>query len=197
MARRPENHPRISLNKLSEFMTATIPRQRRIIRDQKFPTDFKGSYYREAQDAVASCIASELTDVAVVERQIAILNQQAPETVGTQRRIASNVDALEAFLEMLDEINLQGATPSLGANTAPKARIRNVDISVRPEIILRSENRNGTIVGAMKLHFPKTNQLNDQSAGYVSAVLQEWVLTHMADEGTAFGPLCSIVDVGS
>lgn len=197
MARRPDNLPRISLNKLSEFMTATIPRQRRIIRDQKFPSDFKGMYYREAQEAVASCIASELADVAVVERQIDILNQQAPETVGTQRRIASNVDALEAFLEMLDDINLQGATPSLGANTAPKVRIRNVEISVRPEIILRSENRNGPIIGAIKIHFPKTNQLNEQSAGYVSAVLQEWTQTHMADDGVSFGPLCSVVDVGS
>lgn len=178
-------------------MTATIPRQRRIIRDQKFPSDFKGMYYREAQEAVASCIASELADIAVVERQIDILNQQAPETVGTQRRIASNVDALEAFLEMLDDINLQGATPSLGANTAPKVRVRNVEISVRPEIILRSENRNGPIIGAMKIHFPKTNQLNEQLAGYVSAVLQEWAQNHMADDGVVFGPLCSVVDVGN
>lgn len=40
MARRPEKAPRISLNKLAEFMTASIPRQRRIIRDQKFGGDF-------------------------------------------------------------------------------------------------------------------------------------------------------------
>lgn len=138
-----------------------------------------------------------MADVAGIERQIAILNQQAPETVGTQRRIASNVDALEAFLEVLDEINLQGATPNLGANTAPKARIRNVDISVRPEIILKSENRNGPIPGALKIHFPKTNPLNIQSAGYVSAVLQEWLRAHMADEGEGFGSLCAVVDVGS
>lgn len=75
--------------------------------------------------------------------------------------------------------------------------MRNVSISVRPEIILRSENRNGPIVGAMKIHFPKTNPLNEQAAGYVSAVLQEWVTVHMSDDGDASGPLCSVVDVGS
>jgi hypothetical protein len=197
MALRPDNAPRISLNKLCEFMTASIPRQRRIGRDQKFPPDYQRMYYREAQEAVASCIASDLVDTAVVERQIEILNQQAPDTVGTQRRLASNVDALEAFLEMLDDINLQGSTPERGANDAPKLQIRNVGISVRPEIVLRAESRNGPVVGAMKIHFPKTNPLNAQSAGYASAVLQEWTTTHMHDDGTSFGPLCCVLDVGS
>lgn len=178
-------------------MTATIPRQRRIIRDQKFPADYLRVYYREAQEAAASCIASELEDIAAVERQIDILNQQAPDTVGAQRRIASNVDALEAFLGMLDQINLAGATPRLGANDAPKLQVRNVDISVRPEIILTSEGRSGPLVGAMKLHFPKTNQLNQQSAGYVSAVLQEWCSANLHEEGQASGTLCCVVDVGS
>jgi len=60
MARRPENAPRISLNKLCEFMTASIPRQRRIIKDQKFPSDFMRVYYREAQEAVAMMILLKL-----------------------------------------------------------------------------------------------------------------------------------------
>ena len=148
MGRRPDN-PRISLNKLSEFMTASIPRQRRIIRDQKFPPDYLRTYYREAQEAVAACLASDLEDLAVVERQIDILNQQEPGTVGAQRRIASNVDALETFLDMLDDINLMGATPQLAANDAPKLRVQNVDISVRPEVILRAEGRSGMLVGAL------------------------------------------------
>lgn len=197
MARRSDSPPRISLNKLSEFMTASIPRQRRIVRDQRFPPEFQRVYYREAQEAVALCVASDLDDIAAVERQIEILNQQAPETVGTQRRIASNVDALETFLDMLDNINLYGAVPSLGANDAPKLMVRNVAISVRPEIILRSENRNGPIVGAMKIHFPKTNSLNEQAAGYVSAVLQEWAQVNLIDDGEISGPMCSILDVGS
>lgn len=196
MARSP-NNPRISLNKLAEFMTASIPRQRRIVRDQKFPPEYQTVYYREAQEAVAACLASDLTDIDTVERQIDILNQQAPETVGTQRRIAANVDALETFLSMLDDINLQGAEPSLAPNTAPRLRIRNVDISVRPEVLLTSENRNGPIVGALKIHFPKTNPLNEQSAGYVSAVLQEWTRIHRADDGQMLGTLCPIVDIGS
>jgi hypothetical protein len=178
-------------------MTASIPRQRRIIRDQKFPPDYQVMYYREAQEAVASCLASDLTNTQVVEQQIDILNQQSPENVGAQRRLASNVDALETFLEMLDDIELHGASASLAPNDAPKIQVRNVEVSVRPEIVLRSESRNGPIVGALKIHFPKTHPLNDQSAGYVSAVLQEWTQTYLPDDGQMNGPLCSVVDVGS
>lgn len=197
MARRPEDRPRISLNKLCEFMSATPPRQRRILKDQKFPNDFKRVYYREAQDAVAHCIASNLENVAAIERQIEVLNQQNPDNIGTQRRIAANIDALEAFLEMADSIDLGGAEPRLGENAAPRLTVRNVDISVRPEIILRGEGRSGPLVGALKLHFPKTNPLNENSAGYVSAVLQEWCATHLPDNGAPHGPLCFVVDVGS
>lgn len=197
MSLRPDNIPRISLNKLAEFMTARPPRQRRIIRDQKYPSDFMRVYYREAQEAVTSCVASNLEDVADVERQINILNQQRPETVGTQRRLAANVDALEAFLLMLDNINFAGARPELGANDAPRLMVRNVAISVRPEIILRTEGRSGPLVGAVKIHFPKTNPLTEAGAGYLSAVLQEWCAVHMAEAGTPSGPLCYVVDVGS
>ena len=114
--RRPENNPRISLNKLCEFMTARPPRQRRIIRDQKYPNEFQGMFYREAQEAVASCIASNLEDIDSINRQVALLDQQSPPNVGTQRRVSANIDALEAFAEMLDDIDLRGATPELGEN---------------------------------------------------------------------------------
>jgi hypothetical protein len=177
-------------------MTASIPRQRRIIRDQKFPPDYLRTYYREAQEAVASCLASDLEDIAVVERQIEILNQKEPGTVGAQRRLAANVDALETFLEMAEGISFMGATPQLAANDAPKLRLQNVDISVRPEIILRAEGRSGPLVGALKIHFPKTNALNEVSAGYVSAVLQEWSEANLAGEAVVHGPLCMVVDVG-
>lgn len=189
--------PRISINKLAEFMTANPTRQRRIVRDQKFPPDFQVVYYKEAQEAISSCLASGLEDLSAAERQIALLNQQAPQSVGAQRRIASNVDALEAFLDMVDDISLSGASARLGANDAPKLRVRNVDVSVRPEIILTADARKGPIVGALKLHFPKTNQLDDRTSGYVSAALQEWAHANLAGEGTPDGSLCMVVDIGS
>src|SRR5689334_23054807 len=56
MAKSPANQPRISVNKLAEFIDAKAARQRQILRDQKFPSEFKGMYYREAAETIAVCL---------------------------------------------------------------------------------------------------------------------------------------------
>jgi hypothetical protein len=71
--------PRISLNKLAEYTRVRANRQRQILRDQKYPTEFKGPYYREAAEAIAKCIVSGLEDIAVVEKAIKLLEQQRPD----------------------------------------------------------------------------------------------------------------------
>ncbi len=76
--------PKISVNKLAEFMTAKASRQRLILRDQKFPSDFKGMFYKEAAEAISSCIASNLENLDALDRQLRILEQQAPTKIGAQ-----------------------------------------------------------------------------------------------------------------
>ncbi len=197
MARGSTGLPTISVNKLAEFIGAKPNRQREILRDQKFPQDFKRVYYKEASEAVAQCIASNLEDTEVLERSIRILEQLTPEKIGTQRRITSNIDAIETFRQMLDVIDLKGATPALGARTAPTLTVRNVSISIRPEITLSGKGRSGAeLVGALKLHFPTTYSLNEDTAGYISALMQEWSKANQTD-GQTYGPYCPVIDVGS
>lgn len=190
--------PRISLNKLAEFMTARkASRQRAILRDQKFPTEFKGIYHREAAEAIASCVASNFENVSVLDRTIAVLEQMNPEKIGAQRRITSNTNALERFKAMLDDLDLGSAVPALGENSPPKLTIQNVAVSVRPEIILSGKGRKeAVLVGAMKLHFSTTNPLDDTAGAYVSTVLQEWAKAYLT-AGETYGPYCYVIDVGS
>jgi hypothetical protein len=84
MAKPPLLTPRISINKLAEFMSAKPGRQRQILRDQKFPTDDKGMYYKEASETISHVIASNLEDAVSLDRQIEILDQMTSEKVGTQ-----------------------------------------------------------------------------------------------------------------
>jgi hypothetical protein len=197
MAKEPSNQPRISVNKLAEFISARAPRQRQILRDQKFPSEFKGMYYKEAAEAVSTCIASNLENTAVIDRAIARLEQETTDKVGTQRRIQANIDALETFEGMLDDIDLKGAMPSLGEHRPPLLKIQNVAVSIRPEIILKGTGKaEKSLVGALKLHFPRTYSLGD-SAGYVSVLLQEYTKTYLVNEGEAYGPFCPVIDIGS
>lgn len=197
MARAAANQPRISVNKLAEFIDAKAARQRQILRDQKFPSDFKGMYYKEAAETIALCIESNLENTAIIERTIQTLEQQTTDKIGTQRRIQSNIDALETFESMLDDIDLKGAKPSLGDHAPPRLTIQNVEISVRPEIILTGNGKKKQpLVGALKLHFPRTFPLDD-SAQYVSALLQEFAKTYLSNDGETHGPFCPVIDIGS
>jgi hypothetical protein len=174
-------------------------RQRQILRDQKFPQDFKVTYYREAEEAVAACIARNFEDLSSLERALAILEQRRPERIGTARRIAKNADAIEIFAGMLDDINLRGGIPELGDQFPPRLSIQGVEVSVRPEVVLRGQARDGrSLLGAMKVHFPRTFPLNEDSAGIISAILQRYTRDVLARNGEEpYAPYCSVVDVGS
>lgn len=196
--KKPANDPRISVNKLAEYMGAKAARQRQILRDQKYPTDYKGMYYREAAEAISSCLASNGENIQVLERVVAKLEQSSPENIGTQRRIAANIDALENFQLMLDDVFPLAGEPSLASNIAPKLTYFNVDVSVRPDILLKASSKNGSpLLGAIKLHFPKTFSLDDDAAAIVSAVTQEWFKSCYPDDGVPSGQICYVIDIGT
>jgi hypothetical protein len=174
-------------------MIAPPPRQRTIIRDQKYPSDYKGPYHREALEVISSCLGNGLTDLSSLDRQISILRQKVPATPQAQIRINTNIEAIEAFENMLDEIRLDGLDLSLAPNSAPPLIIRNVEISVRPEIVVHAKGKSG----AFKIHLSKTFSLDEKAAGYISALMQEWCTQNSYDVGPPDGNLCRVLDIGS
>src|SRR4051794_31712958 len=139
---------RISVNKLSEFMEAKGARQRQILKDQKYPTDYKGLYHKEAAEAIAHAVASNLEDLSKVDLAIALLEQANPDKIGTQRRVAANIDALETFRLMLDDIEqkIKGINLVLGDQfSQQRLNIHGVSVSVRPEIIARGAGKTGPL----------------------------------------------------
>jgi len=198
MAIQKASMPKLSVNKLCEYTGAKATRQRQILRDQKFPGPFKGMFYREATEAITACLASSLEDLEPLSRAVRQLEQMPAEKVGTQRRISANLDAIEAFQSMLDEISLDGVTPTLAANSAPLLQFQNVQISVRPEILLTAPGKKtGALIGSIKLHFSRSFCLDGETSGLVSAVLQEWHRTHQPNEGMPSGSMCYVIDVGT
>ena len=192
-----DKQPGISVNKLAEFMTARASRQREILRDCKYPTEFKGMYYKEADESITRALANNLEDLSTISNQIAALEQLNPEKLGTQRRINSNIDALEGFMGMVDDIDIKGANPSYGEHAPQKLTFHGVKVSVRPQIILKKAGKSGSLVGGVKLHYPRAFALDEEAAGIVSATVQEWCRITLADDGLAQGDMCCVIDVGS
>jgi hypothetical protein len=131
--------PRMSANKLGEYLVVGPTRRRRIIYDAKFPSDAVVPYYQPAAEAIAQFIAGGMIDFGILEKQADTLGKTNPTTVWHQRRILGNMEAIDTFIDITDDIDLKGLTPSLGAHSTPPITYNGVDVSVRPEIIVESK----------------------------------------------------------
>lgn len=195
------NEASISVNKLAEYIVSRGARQRALLTQRKYPDpDFNvGMFHREAAEAIQKYITGGAIDPSLVEAQLGILNQMTPEKIGTIRRIGSNIARLEQFQEMLDDIDLKDGTPTMGEFSPPKVTIRNVAISVRPEIVLSGVGPKGEkLVGGMKLQMTGSRKFTEEAAGYVSAVIQEYCKRYLVkDDEIVYAPYCQVIDVGN
>ena len=190
---------RISVNKLGEYITSKAARQRNILYNQKFPADYVTPFYDDASEAISLFIAEGMGRPAILENRIKLLEQTPANTVRQQRRTLANIEAIETFEGMIDKLDLSGIECRLGSQSPPRMPIRNVDVSVRPDVILTRPpaKKRGQAVGALKLHFPKTNPLSEDMAGYVSAVVTRFCDSYLTDDGVADSRLCCVVDLAS
>ena len=194
-------NPVISVNRLGEYLVCRAARQRELIRHRKYPQEdvnFVGMYYREAANAIQQYVADGATNRQIIENSLNYLHQMPAEKTGTRRRVDSNIDRLESFEEMLDDLDFQDIDPEIGPNSG-RMKICDVDISVRPEIIFRGAGRRGKkLVGAVKLQMSITTKFNEESAGYVSALVQEFCRRSVArDDEVVYASYCQVIDVGN
>ena len=181
-------------------MKSKAARQRKILADRKYPDpEFKlGTYHRESSEAVTEYLCDGAIDTTPLVNRRNILSQITTDKVGTARRINSNIDAIDRFSEMLDEIDFMGGDATAGTNNSPYMKYWGVNISVRPEIILRGDGPKGKkLVGAVKLHFSKTHPLTEDGAGYISAILQDFCKQHVVNDVEIVNPsYCFVIDIG-
>lgn len=189
--------PRISINKLGEYLVKKAGRQRQILREQKFPQDFMTAYYKDAQEAISSFLAGNMEDITILERKKQILEQSPIKNVYSMRQINGNIEAIDNFMNMVDDIDFKGATPQLGEPSG-KMKIRGVEVSMRPEIILTGKGAKGKqLVGGVKLHFNKTHPLNEEACGYISAAMQIYCDNVLHEEGVSYSGYCIVIDIAS
>jgi hypothetical protein len=191
------DEPRISINKLAQYVTSKAARQNQILRNAKFPPDYITTYYREAGEAIAKFLAGDMKESSILDNAASILSQKVAGNVYETRRIAGNIDAIETFGTLLDDIEYGGASAMLGAHSAPKLISNGVEISVRPEVTLHSKSKTTELVGGIKLHFPKTEPLDEEQANYISAMMHLFCESHLWKHGQPFGGHCMVIDLAS
>jgi hypothetical protein len=160
--------PRISVNKLGEYMGATVSRRRQIIKDQKNPRAFKAAYYTPAQDALTKYLVGEWEESQLVNQLEALLRRSGD---GYQGKVnCCSAGAIDAFLENYDDLGVAGEICRADCSVMTMDCL-GVTVSVRPNLLIRDAS-SSEIVGAVKFHFSKSAPLGDEGCDYVALMMR-------------------------
>lgn len=198
MTKRVRATPRISVNKLGEYLTAKAGRRLTIISDQKNPRDFIVARYSAALDAIARCLAAK-GDPLVIREAMEKLYDTTPKSMWHQQDIELSVEALDLFLNLIDDIDLSSFDVVRSAD-APDLTIENVAVSVRPDLYLR-DRETKAICGAIKLSILKRNkpkdgdEPEDEAAMYVGTVLHQYANDVLSPKASVPSGSCMVIDV--
>lgn len=184
--------PRISLNKLGEYMTATPARRRRIIEDQITPKEFIATRYADARESISDYITGEISEGGLGKVAEDLRSKIYDSNFVAQDKNLS-ADAIDSFLEISDQLPVGYVFEKAPANAKSTLELSGVEVSIRPDVYIKSDD--GEVVGAIKLHFPKSNPLTTTSGEYVATALKVFVQENASN---AIDPkLCLIIDVPS
>ncbi|MDO8249362.1 MAG: hypothetical protein Q7T78_06535 [Rhodoferax sp.] len=186
--------PKISLNKLGEYLTASPARRRRIVEDQINPKPFIAARYNDAREYIVRYISGEATEQDLTNKSQELRSKVYESDFTTQDKNLS-ADAIDDFLEIADLTSTDKyKLEKVNATKQSLLNISGVSISVRPDIYIKNDNNE--TVGAIKLHFPKSNPLNTPAGEYVATGLRVF-LEEQGDSKLIDHKLCSVIDIPS
>lgn len=186
--------PRISVNKLGEYLECGVLRRRAIVRDQREPKDFIVPRYTPAQEAIQRYFTTG-GDASVIRNAARAIRREPAVSEFDQQRNRLCAEALEAFLKITNEIEFDGVETRKGQDKTPQLSIAGVSVSVRPEVIVRQRDADRTRVGAVKLYLSKTHPLSTEAGQYVATLVHRWVTERIGTRGFADPSLCLVIDV--
>ncbi|MBD3616710.1 MAG: hypothetical protein HUJ22_09055 [Gracilimonas sp.] len=169
--------PRISINKLGEYMTGTPFNRKTIITEQKKPPVFKSAYYQFAELAIVSFLSSINKNISSLDNSINELQSFRPSKGYQRSKNRSNIEAITSFKNAYQGLSdLSQYSIKRGSQKVPKLKVGGVNISIRPELILTTKNDDdNNDVGVIKLYFSKNSPLDEETGNYISTATHQWV----------------------
>lgn len=191
------DEPRITANKLAEYMEASFARKRAILQEQKFPQAFAIARWGQAERPISNFVASGSTDLSTIDNEISRLISLNPDSEFKEQNRDLCVDALQSFKLLSNQLPFDRFTRGRGAlQQKMLIPINGVDVSVHPQVIFEAVNRKGTkLVGGVKFSFPKSNPLNQSMADYVSALVHWHCEEFLSSKGKPELRMCYSVDM--
>lgn len=187
-------HPRISANKLGEYLVSPPLRRQTIIENQKYPCTYIGAYYEPARAAIVDFIVGAIDRKDLLRRTEEIVSGPH-ESSYAMHKAHGCAEAVLRFLDLESRLDLRGMTPIV-VEQHDKLDVEGVDVSVWPDLVLEGiDDKGRPIVGALKLHFPKSHPQTEATSEYVATLLRMHAQLVMAHRGKVREDACIVVDV--
>ena len=193
----PRPDPRISVNKLGEYLTCSASRRRRILEDAKDPKSFIVPRFNDFYAIATQYLVSNPLNDGIITAAIEKIQSRQPCTDWEEHNKMLNVDLLGNLMDIPDLLPLNGLTMTALPLSQDDLTIAGVAVSVRPEIPIRGSDRGRDVIGALKLHVPKSFSLDDETADYVATTVQQHLATYPPCGGDIDYRLCFVADVPS
>lgn len=188
--------PKISVNKLGEYLQTNPQRRKTIIYDMKYPKSYKVARYIEAKEAIKNYFISNF-DEEVLNASIYAHEAKKPESEFQEQDKQLSIELLEAMLDIeLPDLTNYSVEIESYKDSNPKLDISGVDISVNPDLVIRGNYRNNKVIGIVKFHTSKTNSLNEEGRKTVATVLKRFTEEYVAQsDEKVFDRLCLSIDI--
>lgn len=193
---RLRSKPRISVNKLAEYIEANPTRRKQIVIDAKYPQDFITARYKEVRESIKSFLINDRDeDIALAAIEDLKLKKVKTDFQEQDRNLS--IESMEAILE-IDLSELDGLNLSNHDDENKLIDIMGLDISVNPDIIITSNKGKIIQKGALKAHLSKTNQLSEEGQSLVAVLVHEYVSKFLLKKGEISSQkLCFSLDIFS
>lgn len=122
--------PRLSVNALAAYMTASAAGRERILLDQKYPKAYRTGWYREALSTIVKFLLDPERDEEVLIRAVDRLNHAPGPNRTEAQRLQNNAEALQRFMSLRDPLDFDDLDAGRGRDDHAHLAIESVRISV-------------------------------------------------------------------
>lgn len=186
--------PRISMNKLAEWMTAGELRRRSIVRDQIRLNAYKAARYAEGRRIMVTHVTNPASTPRLLNEEALRLRDTVPTfPEGDDRRkwALESARAVESFALMESRLKTKKYLATPGARQGADVSISGLRVIVNPDV-LYLERESERCKGAIKLHCGKTYPLDYEGLAYAASI----IYAYLKDVGESPVPAaCIAVDV--
>lgn len=186
-----DKNPRMSVNKLAEYMIADPLRRRGLVKDQKHQKPFKAARYNEARTAIKEYLGSNYNE-SMIEVVIENLTAKGSLEDWQKDNRDNSVLALEKILDT-DLPDLEDYEVKYNDGENKLIRLSGLDISVNPDVLLTHKDTGK--IGGIKVHISKIHELHDPALRYVATMVKYSFIDAGIDEKKIDNDACISIDV--